>query len=491
MRKYILISVLFLSVNAFSNIAILKANYKKAIDYYNIKNYTKAASYFLSVIRSSSSRKKPKIKAVSLLMLGKCYNKTGMYNAAEYYLYQIFRNTPMNKYYKEGLLEIAKTFIFSRRYKKAIEVYNYIDTKFHDYKYLSEAMYLKGEVYLLLRNKPKAVLSYKYIVENYPNTKRYSYAKKRLKELISGEQTSAETIGSSGNQSPQAASGLSTQGSTTASGSAATGSTNIPDRTQIDVPTEEFYNQARELEAAKLKLSELERLLSEAKKELNASKTSLENAKEEIERLKKTNTENINRHREEIRRLQGGNSQTTVPATGTSASSSANTGSTAASANNRASSSNNTGSSASNTGRTGATSRPTPVEPRREERVPDIRFPSFRSYYPPNEGFARRLRYDFLRGISNLSEEDLKKLEARLRLLERRESELARIRKELTAFHRLLIAKDRLLFLKQKALTLLKKQIKQKEDAVLKLMKLKKEMERRLGLLNTGNSRNN
>ena len=158
--------ILIFTLTLFSSIRLAKANYFKALRYYKKGNYSQSIVHLNSVLKNRVINRYVTLKVKTFLMLGKNYNLLGDYRNAEYYLFQVFKNTPINKYYKEALLEIGQTYILSKRYKRAIQVYEYVARKFLDKEFLSESYYLKGEVLMLMRKFRSAAKMYIKVLNN-------------------------------------------------------------------------------------------------------------------------------------------------------------------------------------------------------------------------------------------------------------------------------------------------------------------------------------
>ncbi len=404
-KKFMILILLFSTSLVFANLRLLRINYKKGLNYYKNGNYVKSVVHLLDVLKNTSINNYAVLSSKVYLLLGKSYNLLSDFNNAEYYLFQLFRNTPINRYFKEGLLEIGKTYTLSKKYTKAIQVYNYIEEKFNEPNFVSESIYLKGEVYLLKQDMGEAIEQFKRIVSHYKNTKRYQDARMRLMQL-------GYLRDSSGENSPP------------------------PEN------SERFNTVKKNKKNVRVENVNESGLTEEERKALELA----EKKKRENENQKKK--QQIKKNKNKVVKKQD------IPE--------------------------GTGKKIEKKHEnTVSEKKITPEKPKLDNEkkrvvIPDISFPSDRTYYPSDSGFARKLRYDLLKGIKNLSERDLRKLESRLRLLEKRERELTRLRKELLAFHKLLLTKDRLLALKKKTLEELSKELKSKQSRLLLLMKLNK-----------------
>ncbi len=539
MKKIVIILIsLFIGTAVFANSRLLKISYNKAVRYYKTGNYRASTIYLLDALKNRSINRRVILRSKVYLLLGKCYNLMNDFNKAEYYLYQLFRNTPINRYYKEGLLEIGKTYSLSKNYNKSIEVYKYIEQKFSDREFLSEAIFLSGEIYLLKGDKYSAVNQFRRVTWYYKNSKRYVDARMRLISLGYLKKTPGGYTGVPEKFKPidnNRRITINNNGLTEEERRALLEAEKAKIREkererlaeiarlkelerqkeierqreilrqkelerqrkererqkELERERKELERQRRELEKQKLisKQKELERQRQKEKekererqrelerermslkerelalkKELELQKEKLrqselekENAKQreaekdkQLALLKKEKQAQIALLKREIERLKELERQRKLTQ---------NTG-------NKNRGGNNGTPAEPNTGR------------KTQESIPDISFPSDRTYYPSDSGFARKLRYELLKGIKNLSVKDLRKLESRLRLLEKRERELTGLRRELMAFHKLLLTKDRLLSLKRSTLTELSRELQKKEERILLLMNLSKVMKK-------------
>ncbi len=443
--------LLLFSFQLFSHSRIADLHYQRAIYYYKKNNFSGCVIQLLNVIRNRNTSQRLELLTKSLLLLGKSYNYLGNYNSAEFYLYQVFKNTPINKYYKEALLEIAKTFTLAKKYKKAYEVYQYIEDRFTEQNYLSEAVFQKGELALVLQDSARAIDYFKKIVFDYRNTHRYNDALMRLRQL-----------------------GYIREGSRL--------STQAPEqiyrpRPQQQIPIERIPEPVG--------LSPEERQAIDAAHAQGQQTIAQAQSQQQTTALPQTTTT----QQAASQQTGTGQQQTTqqpATATGTGQQQTGTQTTAASQTTGQQTTPQNTTTGQQTVQvqpqpQNSGMGRTIPAEPVQETpppRMPDISFPSSRSYYPAEQSFSDRLRTDFLRGITNLSERDIQKLEARLRLLEERERELARIQKELQAFYHLLKTKDKILLLKAQALDTMRNQLTIKEQKILQLIKLQSEGQR-------------
>lgn len=459
MKRITIIILMIIFTNIlYANTRLLRINYKIALKYYKSGNYTKSTVHLIDALKNPSINKRVTMRSKVYLLLARSYNLLGHYNNAEYYLYQLFRNTPINRYYKEGLLEIGKTYILSKNYDKSIQVYNYIIQKFNDRNFVSEALFLKGEAYLLKNDIAETINQFEIIINNYKNTKRYQDAKLRLMQLgylkkPGSNKTNIKERFKNVNKTNKIPIKNIENGSLTKEEREALARAEEAKQKEKDEFAKLKKQRQKEIERLK---KERQQAIEKLKKEKNAVIKKLrEQRLAELEKLKKIRqlSEQEKQKLKELKEQQQKDKEK-----------------------------NKTENKPDTVKNTGSDNKPdkTPKEPVIKENtkpvIPDISFPSDRTYYPSDSGFARKLRYDLLKGIKNLSEKDLMKLESRLRLLEKRERELTRLRKELFAFHKLLLTKDRVLSLKKRTLKELSKKLKNKEERLLLLMNLKKKL---------------
>jgi len=173
--------------------------FEQALSYFRNRKYDKAIQVFERVIFYHASSE---YVDDAQFMLGRAYLEKKDYAQAIVEFDYLIRNFPNSQFLEEAFLYRAKSHLFKApgyekdqdETKNAISLFDEFLTRFPNSKYANEAKELilyarnrlakkeleNGKLYERLKETDSAILYFKYVIENYPETKFASEAKFHL-----------------------------------------------------------------------------------------------------------------------------------------------------------------------------------------------------------------------------------------------------------------------------------------------------------------------